>query len=396
MPPPVPSPEGLDAAIRLLTDSGALPLLYLGAGARGAGSHLVTLAETLGAPVATTITGKGVFPERHPLFLWNGFGNAAAPFARKIADRCTVTLAIGCRFSEVGTGSYSCVPRGPLVHVDIDPTVFDRNYPAAVKITADAPAAVEGLLSRLRGRSAGDRAGLENDIRTGHADLKADRDQHEGGASVAPARLFETLQRIFGPETIYSTDSGNGTFLAMEYLKLDGPGRFLAPVDYSCMGYSVPAAIGAKLARPDAPVVALPGDGAFLMTGLELLTAANQNAPLATFVLRDRELAQIAQFQKTAFNRKVASVLPDYDVGGLAEAVGVEWLRLERDADLDEAVGYAHDATLAGRPVVVDTAIDYSRPTFFTGGVVRTTLGRLPLGDRLRFISRALARRLTG
>jgi acetolactate synthase-1/2/3 large subunit len=83
-------------------------------------------------------------------------------------------------------------------------------------------------------------------------------------------------------------------------------------------------------------------------------------------------------------------------VGGLAGAVGVEWLRLERDADLDEAVGYAHDATLAGRPVVVDTAIDYSRPTFFTGGVVRTTLGRLPLRDRLRFISRALARRLTG
>jgi acetolactate synthase-1/2/3 large subunit len=393
--PPAPEPAGVAEAARLLTGPEARPLLYLGWGARSAGRALVELAETLGAPVATTITGKGVFPESHPLFLWNGFGDAAPRFARSVAGGANLTLAIGCRFAEVGTGSYSCVPRGPLIHGDVNATVFDRNYPATVKLAADAGDLVRALLPHLRGAPAArHRIEVEAAIQAGRREIEAERARQASPDRVTPARLFATLQRRLGPDTVYATDSGNGTFLAMECLTLDEPGRFLAPVDYSCMGYAVPAAIGARLACPDRPVVALPGDGAFLMTGLELLTAANEGAAVAVFVLRDRELAQIAQFQRTAFNRSVASRLPDYDVGSLAEGVGVEWLRLERDADLDEVVGYVGSTIAAGRPVVVDTAIDYTHPTYFTRGVVRTNLGRLPFRDRLRFIARALARRL--
>jgi acetolactate synthase-1/2/3 large subunit len=208
--------------------------------------------------------------------------------------------------------------------------------------------------------------------------------------------LLEAMQRRFGPETVYVTDSGNGTFLAMEGLRLDRPGKFLSPVDYSCMGYSVPAAIGAKLGRPDAPVVALAGDGAFLMTGLELLTAANQGIPIAVFVLRDRELAQIAQFQSTVFNRRTASALPDYHLGGLAEGMGVEWLPLDRDDQIESVILQAQAILAEGRPVIVDTAIDYSDKTYFTRGVVKTMFGRLPWPDRLRFIARALSRRISG
>jgi acetolactate synthase-1/2/3 large subunit len=160
------------------------------------------------------------------------------------------------------------------------------------------------------------------------------------------------------------------------------------------MGYSVPAAIGAKLAKPAAPVVALVGDGAFLMTGLELLTAASQRLPIAFFILRDGELAQIAQFQATALNRKTASILPDYDVGSLAEAVGVEWLRLDRDGDLDVVLGQMAEILRVGRPVVIDTAIDYSEKTFFTRGVVKTNLARLPWRERIRMVVRAVARRM--
>ena len=138
-----------------------------------------------------------------------------------------------------------------------------------------------------------------------------------GGPGVTPAHLLKTLQERLGPDTVYATDSGNGTFLAMECLRLDGPGRFLAPVDFSCMGYSVPAAIGAKLGMPDSPVVALAGDGAFLMTGLEMLTAAREGVGAMVLVLRDRELAQIAQFQATALSRKVASEVADYDLAQL-------------------------------------------------------------------------------
>lgn len=389
-PPPLPSESAFeDVRARL---RGRRPLLYVGLGARGASSDLVALAERLESPVATTISGKGVFPEHHPLFLWNGLGNSAPSFVQDIARSCDATLAIGCRFSEVGTGSWGFTPPGDLLHVDIDPFVLGRNYATACPITADAATFVAGLLPRLE--SSHSDPTLRDRILRGHAAVRA-RPPGPPRTRVTPAVLLDSIQEALGPETIYTADSGNGLFLAMERLRLPGPGRFLAPVDYSCMGYSVPAAIGAGLARPGVPVVALAGDGAFLMTGLELLTAANQGVPVAVFVLRDRELAQIAQFQATAFNRKTASVLPDFDVGGLVNAVGVQCVALQNDEGIPPALDQVRAALAGGRPVVVDVAIDYAEKTHFTRGVVKTTLGRLPWADRLRFIGRALARRLT-
>ncbi len=383
----------LPAVAALLNDPAARPLLYVGLGAARAAADLVLLAERLGAPVATTFQGKGVFPESHPLFLWNGFGAAAPPFARDVARGRHVTLAVGCRFSEVGTGSYGLELPGPLIHVDIDPNVPGRNYPVQQAVTADAAAFIGGLLPLVTQQPSDPL--LRRAIASGHQDVWKDWLSQQS-ERVTPARLLRGLQDSLGPETIFTTDSGNGTFLAMECLRLERPGKFLAPVDYSCMGYAVPAAIGAKLARPDCPVVALAGDGALLMTGLELLTAVHERLGLAVFVLRDRELAQISQFQATALNRKTASELPDYDARGIAAALGVETLSLERDGDIPALVRRMREITGAGRPVLVDVAIDYSRRTYFTAGVVKTNLLRLPWQDRLRFIGRALKRRVFG
>lgn len=391
------SPADIDRAAELLLRA-RRPLLYLGLGAAAAGEDLVRLAEMLDAPVATTFQGKGVFPESHPHFLWPGFGDAAPPFVRDIASHCDATLAIGCKFGEVATGSYGMKPRRPLIHVDIDPEVPGRNYPADLAIHADAAEFVRRLLDRLAEKRPAEGglcgAELRVRIRQGHEMVWREWLADVGGPGVTPAHLLRSLQRRFGPETIFVADSGNGTFLAVECLRLDKPGQFLAPVDYSCMGYSVPAAIGAKLARPDAPVVVLAGDGAFLMTGLELLTAAQYGVPVAVIVLRDRELAQIAQFQGVALNRKVASEVHDYDLGRLCEGLGVECLRLDSDDDVAAVLDQVAAATEAGRPVVVDCAIDYSRKTFFTRGVVKTNLMRLPWPERLRFIGRALGRKV--
>lgn len=366
------------------------PLLYLGAGA--AKADVLAVAERLESPVATTFQGKGVFPETHPLALWPGFGNSAPPFARKIAASCDLTLAIGCRFGEVATGSYGAPPPGPLIHVDIDPEAVGRNYRADVAIAADAAEFVRELLPLLPVR------GVDGELRREIAEGRAaafDEILAPSESGISPGRLLRTLQRRLGPAAIFTTDSGNGTFLAVEGLVLDKPGKLLAPVDFSCMGYAVPGAIGAKLAAPDAPVVALAGDGAFLMTGLELLTAASLNVPVMVFVLRDRELAQIAQFQSVAFGRKAQSVLPDYDLAKICEGAGVECVPLADEESLAYVVDRAARATRDGRPIVVDVAIDYSRKTFFTRGVVKTNLGRLPWKDRLRFISRAVVRKLS-
>ena len=378
--------------VRALVAASRRPLLYLGLGAAGAGLDLVALAERLEAPVATTFQGKGVFPENHPLWLWCGFGAAAPPFAQKIATACDVTLAIGCRFAEVGTGSYGLQPPGKLVHVDIDASVLGKNYPAELAIVADAAAFVSALLRDLGPKGADPE--LREAIRAGHAqvwDHWATPADHE---RVAPPHLLRTLQAVMGPDVIYTTDSGNGTFLAVECLRLERSRSFLAPIDFSCMGYAVPGALGAALACPERPVVALAGDGAFLMTGLELLTASQLRLPVMALVLHDRELAQIAQFQQTALGRKTCSELPDFDLPALCRGVGVEYLSLSRNADVETVLRQASAVTKAGRPILVEVAIDYSQKTYFTRGVVRTNLGRLPWPDRLRFVARALGRRL--
>ena len=389
--PPAAQGEHVERA-RQWIEASRRPLLYLGLGAIQAGADLVTLAERMNAPVATTISGKGVFNEKHPLWLWCGFGAAAPSFVRKIAASCDLTLAIGCRFSEVGTGSYGMQPPGKLIHVDIDPSVLGKNYPPDLPLVSDAASFVASLLPHLTSRSVDE--SLRRDIRSGHEEVRQGWTTPDNAEGVYPPYLLETVQELVGNDAIYTTDSGNGSFLAMECLRLPHPRSFLAPVDYSCMGYAVPAALGAALACPDRRVISLAGDGAFLMTGLELLTARQLNLPVIVLVLRDRELAQIAQFQQIALGQKTCSELPDYDLAAICRGVGVEYLALRRNTDAEAILKQALTLTGSGLPVVVEVAIDYSQKTYFTRGVVRTNLGRLPWPDRIRFVLRALGRKL--
>ena len=280
------------------------------------------------------------------------------------------------------------------MHVDINADVFDRNFRASVTIAADAAAALTALLERLPARQRDD--ALERTITSGHNGVREEQRQATAANRVSPAALFDSLRDLCGPDAVFAADSGNGTFLAMEHLCLEAPGRFLAPIDYSCMGYSVPAAIGAKLASPHRDVVALAGDGALLMTGLELLTASACAAGVVAVVLRDEELAQIAQFQRTALNRATCSRVAPYSVQAFATATNCEYAAAMSDADVRPALAKALGAARAGRPVMVEVAIDYSRKTYFTRGVVATTFWRLGWGERIRLLGRAIGRRLGG
>jgi len=390
--PPQPADRQVAQAAAMLS-AARHPAIYAGMGTRGAADGLRALAERLGAPVTTTISGKGVFPEDHPLFLWNGFGASAPPFVRAVMERCDCLLAIGCRFGEVATASYGLEPPANLIHVDIDRSVLGRNYPAALAVESDAAPFVAALSGHLSARERD--GGLEGEIAAGHRGVRAAALAHAGSARVTPAVLFATLQELAGVDAIYTTDSGNGTFLAMEHLRLTRPGCFLAPVDYSCMGYAVPAAIGAALANPGRDVIALAGDGALLMTGLELLTAAAYGVGMVACVLRDGELAQIAQFQRTMLNRDTCSVLHPYSVEALARATNCAYLVLADNASAKDVIAEALAQSRAGTPVVVEVVIDYSQKTYFTKGVVTTNFWRLPWGDRLRLLGRAVARRFS-
>ncbi len=393
----VPTPdEALLVRAAKLISGARRPLLYVGAGAANAAEDVRALAELLEAPVSTTFQGKGVMPEEHPLFLWPGFGESAPRFVRDVVAECDLTLAIGCRFGEVGTGSYAMDPPTPLIHVDIDPDVLGRNFPADIALVSDSGAFLRALLGLLADEPRGEDTELRERIRSGHTRVWREWLEHVGGERVTPAHLLRSAQRVFGSEAVFTTDSGNGTFLGVECLRFEAPGQFLAPVDYSCMGYAVPAALGAKLARPDLPVVALAGDGAFLMTGLELLTAASEGIGVVVLVLRDRELAQIAQFQDTATSRKVSSHVHEYDLRAFAEGMGMPFLTIEADEEVESKLRESEGLAQDGTPVLVEVTIDYARRTYFTEGVLKSTLHRLPFKDQVRFVGRAMARKITG
>jgi acetolactate synthase-1/2/3 large subunit len=387
-----PDPELVEQAAAMLASAEA-PALYLGKGAAGAADLLVPLAEQLGAPVTTSFSGKGVFPESHPLWLWPGFGRQAPGFVRRIMASCDCLLAVGCRFGEVTTGGFGFEPPEVLIHVDIEAEVFNCSYPAKLAVAGDARLFVEALAGLIEGRRPWER--LAREIAEGHAGVQARWRRRASSSGVTPHFLFEALQRHCREDAIYTTDSGNGTFLAMEHLRLDAPRRFLAPTDFSCMGYSVPAAVGACFANPGRDVVALPGDGAFLMTGLELITASAHGASLLVCVLRDGTLSQIAQFQKMMVNRVSSSVLPDFDLEGFARATGSRYFRIIRDSELDSVLPAALNLTRNGTPALVEVAIDYSEKTYFTKGVVKNVFSRLSWGDRAANILRALVRRLS-
>jgi acetolactate synthase-1/2/3 large subunit len=162
------------------------------------------------------------------------------------------------------------------------------------------------------------------------------------------------------------------------------------------MGYCVPAVIGAKLARPHAPVVGIVGDGAFRMTALELATGTALRLGVVIFVFSDGELAQIAQAQELPYNRKTCTVLGPVDIGGVAKATGAAFLKLDTNADIERVITDAFAAAAREqRPVLVDVAVDYSKRTRFTQGIVKTNLDRFDMGTKARLVGRALWRRVT-
>ena len=195
---------------------------------------------------------------------------------------------------------------------------------------------------------------------------------------------------------IIAIDDGNHTFLAAELMAIHAPKSVILPTDFNCMGYAVPAAIGAKLAFPERTVQAIVGDGAFLMTCMEILTATSNNLGVVYYVFNDGELAQIGQAQEIPYNRKPCTRIGKLNIEGVALATGAAYLPMNDNAGIAEAIGNANAIAAGGRPVIVGIRIDYSKRTAFTAGAVKTNFGRFPLNEKLRFLTRAAVRHVVG
>jgi len=374
----------------------ASPGLFLGWGAVDASEETIRIAEFLGAPVATTLQGLSSFPANHPLHTGMGIGPAAVPAAENAFRKCDCLLAVGNRFGEIATASYGVSPPENLIHIDINKAVFNANYPAAITIEGDAKAVLAELFSCLKAlgkpKPGGD--SLTSAIRN---DKKAYIDEwlkHDSGDRVNPARFFSELRKQLDNDAIVVADDGNHTFLTAELMPIYKARGFISPTDFNCMGYCTPAVAAAKLVNPDKQVVGIIGDGAFLMTCMETLTAASHELGGVFFVFNDGELSQISQAQEIPYNRKTCTVLHDVKMMGIALATGCEFIEIDDNASCASAIKRALEFAAQNKPVIVDVRIDYSKRTRFTKGIVKTNLERFTMGNKARFIGRALLRRV--
>ncbi|PRB80283.1 thiamine pyrophosphate-binding protein [Pseudomonas sp. MYb185] len=388
--------QALQQAAQMLV-AARQPGLFAGWGAVDAQAELVELAELLGAPVCTTLQGLSAFPGNHPLHVGMGFGAYAVPAAENAFANCDCLLAVGTRFSEIPTGSFSMPVPEQLIHIDINPAVFHANYPASLTLSGDATQIIPALLAEVRALQPQPRGNaLIEQIARDKAGYLRSWLQHDSKGRVNPAHFCQALRQQLADDAIVVADDGNHTFLLAELMPIHIGRGFISPSDFNAMGYCVPATIGAKLANPQRQVVGVVGDGALRMTGLETLTASSLNIGVPLFVFSDGELSQIAQAQEVPYNRKTCTVLKPLKIAALAEATGAAFVSIDNDQDCAAGIAEALRLAAMGQPVLVDVRIDYSKRTRFTEGVVKATLQRFTPRDKVRVVGRALWRRVTG
>jgi acetolactate synthase I/II/III large subunit len=359
-PGPAPDPKQVEAAAGLLA-AAERPVIIAGGGIRGLAYDpaLTSLAERLQVPVVTTWLRKNAFPNDSPLFC-GSLGYGAVDATDRLVSEADVVLAIGCRFSEFTTKRWTLLPAtAALIHVDIDPDVIGRYYVPAVGICADAPLATAALLAEAGQDPAPGRRARAQASRTAYlAQVKPISDRTGGG--VASATLTAALGEVLGPRgAVLVQDAPSlGTWIH-RYVDFTSPGTFYAAAGGS-MGWGLPAAMGIRLARPDAPVVAVCGDGSFWMVAQDLETAVRERLPVVTVINNNFAFGNTRDRQAVAHGGRYLGVFygnPDF--AAFARLLGAHGERVERDEDLRPALVRALDsAERDGLPAVVDVIQD--------------------------------------
>jgi acetolactate synthase-1/2/3 large subunit len=326
-------------------------LILVGSGARHpeAARLIGTLAATLQIPVATTPKAKGLFPESDPLSL-GVFGHGGHPSATDYLDeKIDVLLCVGCGLGETGTNSWSQVlqPSKYFIQVDIDAGQIGKNYQVDYGIVGPAHLALRGLVSKVLRRHS-------KKVPTGITYLDPDALKSEA-LPMKPARALSALQELFPSKTIFTADIGEHMIFALHYLKIDQPNGFIVNSGLGSMGSGIGTAIGAKVARPDRPVVAICGDYGFQMMGMELATCVQSRIGVVFAVFNDARMRMVESGQTRIFGRSGAMESPRVDFAALARSVGAHGFSIRSVEDLRRVPGSVLEGDL---PVVLDFEID--------------------------------------
>ena len=344
-PGPVHAPgPGFEAAVRdaaALLGASQRPVVMAGQGAMGATTYVAALAERLGAAVVTTTSGRGLLPEDHPLSMAFELARGGLEGLDALLEAADAVLVVGCKLGAASTGDFRLsLPPARLVRVDASREVLDAGYPAAVPVVSRAEDFLPALLRRLGPGPPPPGAGWPPD------QLASWRHRLAQGATgrlpevavrglepPTPQALFAALRRALPRHGMVVTDSGEHQELTRRWLDVLSPGGLMVPSDFQSMGFGLPAAIGAALATPGRPVVAVVGDGAFAMTAMELLTAVRLRLQLVVVVLADGSLNRVRLQQLAAHGRSHGVELLNPGFAAFAEAVGADHELVEGDAE---------------------------------------------------------------
>lgn len=356
----------IQAAAAMLAEA-RKPVLYVGGGViRGeASKELLAFAESTGAPVVTTLMARGAFPDSHKQHLGmpGMHGTVPAVLALQEAD---LLIALGARFDDRVTGKADeFAPHAKVVHVDIDPAEISKIRTADVPIVGDVRDVLVDLDAAYRGIMGDQKPdttewwsyldGLLTEFPLGFAPTT--------DGLMSPQYVIQRIGELSGPEATYAAGVGQHQMWAAQFIKYERPNSFLNSGGAGTMGYSVPAAMGAKVAEPDRVVWAIDGDGCFQMTNQELATCAINNIPIKVAIINNSSLGMVRQWQTLFYNGRHSNTdlntghgtvrIPDFVK--LAEAYGCLAIRVEKEEDVDAAIQTALETN--DRPVVIDFVV---------------------------------------
>jgi acetolactate synthase-1/2/3 large subunit len=344
-----PTREEVEEAFRLISRARKI-LIILGGGvvSSEAWREASTLAHLLHAPVCATIMGKGAFDEYDPQFVGLLFTEESI----SCASEADLVVALGCRFSERSTGAWRLRMK-ELIHVDIDPSELGRNYRPTLAVNADVKAFLEALLALLTSRI----SEIRTDWEWYKKYVRRREEAHScvsSGALTASAVVSEVL-RLAPEDAVFSVDTGYSFWHTVTRIRTREPRRYLCSAGNSAMGFALPAAIGAKLARPEKHVIAFVGDGSFLMSSQELATAVELNIDLTVVVLNDSGYGSIRDYQEQSFGgRLFACEYRSPDIQMIAEAYGAKSTTAKTREEVSE---FVEEALRRGGVNVLDARI---------------------------------------